>query len=143
MKNLVRDIFTIIRIALIFLATFALSSLLFFRFFYDGKNDELVFLIQLVVVFHLPLTHPAAVGSLCLREPKYKEGIIMSTWIFLSIIVGGLLVFGVVYDRVTKRKANVKDLDTAMKNSSPSNMVYKETFLHEQQNKIHDYNQLH
>lgn len=140
---MVRDIFTIIRIALIFLATFALSSLLFFRFFYDGKNDELVFLIQLVVVFHLPLTHPAAVGSLCLREPKYKEGIIMSTWIFLSIIVGGLLVFGVVYDRVTKRKANVKDLDTAMKNSSPSNMVYKETFLHEQQNKIHDYSQLH
>lgn len=99
--------------------------------------------ISLRFFFHLPLTHPAAVGSLCLREPKYKEGIIMSTWIFLSIIVGGLLVFGVVYDRVTKRKANVKDLDTAMKNSSPSNMVYKETFLHEQQNKIHDYSQLH
>lgn len=51
MKQLLIFVFTILRIAVVFLGIFALSSLLVFRFFYNGENDNIVFLIQLVVVF--------------------------------------------------------------------------------------------
>ncbi|MGG1063949.1 hypothetical protein ABHN04_07360, partial [Brevibacillus parabrevis] len=62
----------------------------------------------------------------------------MPMWVFLLIIFGGILLFGVVYDRITKRKITAKDIQTGIKNSSASNMVYKETFLNEQRNDIHD-----
>jgi len=55
MWNLVKDLFGFLRTTLVFLATFALSSILFFRFFYDGTNDDTVFIVQLLVVFLLNL----------------------------------------------------------------------------------------
>lgn len=55
MWNLVKDLFGFLRTTLVFLATFALSSILFFRFFYDGTNDHAVFIIQLLVVFFFNL----------------------------------------------------------------------------------------
>ncbi|MGG4496961.1 hypothetical protein [Brevibacillus reuszeri] len=51
MKQLLIFVSTIIRIAVVFLGVFSLSNLVVFRHFYDGKNDDLVFGIQLVVVF--------------------------------------------------------------------------------------------
>jgi len=55
MWNLFQDLFGLLRTSLVFLATFALSSILVFRFFYDGTNDDTVFIVQLLVVFLLNL----------------------------------------------------------------------------------------
>ncbi|EST55114.1 hypothetical protein T458_11130 [Brevibacillus panacihumi W25] len=55
MWNLFQDLYGFLRTALVFLATFALSSILVFRFFYDGTNDDAVFIVQLIVVFLLNL----------------------------------------------------------------------------------------
>lgn len=55
MWNLFQDLYGFLRTALVFLATFALSSILVFRFFYDGTNDDTVFIVQLLVVFLLNL----------------------------------------------------------------------------------------
>ncbi|WP_232698230.1 hypothetical protein [Brevibacillus daliensis] len=58
----------------------------------------------------------------------------MTLGIFVLIIVGGFLLFGYLYDRISKKKKTQEELETAIKNSSCSNMVYKETYLNETRN---------
>ncbi|MCC8438711.1 hypothetical protein HP567_029700 (plasmid) [Brevibacillus sp. M2.1A] len=55
----------------------------------------------------------------------------MPMWAFLLIIVGGLIVFGVIYDQINKRKKR-----KTPKNLSSSQMVYTENYLNEVRNDI-------
>lgn len=55
----------------------------------------------------------------------------MPMWAFLLIIVGGLIVFGIIYDQITKRKKR-----KTPKNLSSSQMVYTENYLNEVRNDI-------
>ncbi|WJQ82497.1 hypothetical protein [Brevibacillus brevis] len=50
---------------------------------------------------------------------------------FLLTIVGGLIVFGVIYDQINKRKKR-----KTPKNLSSSQMVYTENYLNEVRNDI-------
>ncbi len=62
----------------------------------------------------------------------------MPMWTFLLIIFGGLLLFGFLYDRITKRKKTSQEIQTSVRNSSSSDIVYKETFLNETRNDINN-----
>ncbi|UFJ40886.1 hypothetical protein LOK74_23345 [Brevibacillus humidisoli] len=53
----------------------------------------------------------------------------MPLWLFALVIFGGLLLFGIAYDVLTKRKRSSEEIQTSIKNASPSEQVYKETFL--------------
>ncbi|MED1948898.1 MULTISPECIES: hypothetical protein [Brevibacillus] len=55
----------------------------------------------------------------------------MPMWAFLLTIVGGLIVFGVIYDQINKRK-----MRKTSKNLSSSQMVYTENYLNEVRNDI-------
>jgi Trk-type K+ transport system membrane component len=55
----------------------------------------------------------------------------MPMWAFLLIIVGGLIVFGIIYDQINKRKKK-----KTPKNLSSSQMVYTENYLNEVRNDI-------
>jgi len=55
MRQLLSFVFTIVRIALIFLLTYAVTSFVFFRHFYNGKNDQLVILINMAAAFLITL----------------------------------------------------------------------------------------
>lgn len=55
----------------------------------------------------------------------------MPMWAFLLTIVGGLFVFGIIYDHINKRKKK-----KIPKNLSSSQMVYTENYLNEVRNDI-------
>ncbi|MFF0829972.1 hypothetical protein ACFYU8_24450 [Brevibacillus sp. NPDC003359] len=55
----------------------------------------------------------------------------MPIWAFLLTIVGGLIVFGIIYDQTNKRKKK-----KTPKNLSSSQMVYTENYLNEVRNDI-------
>ncbi|OUQ89776.1 hypothetical protein B5G50_03545 [Brevibacillus brevis] len=55
----------------------------------------------------------------------------MPMWAFLLTIVGGLVLFGVIYDQINKRKKR-----KTPKNLSSSQMVYTENYLNEVRNDI-------
>ncbi|PSJ89416.1 hypothetical protein C7R93_23275 [Brevibacillus fortis] len=55
----------------------------------------------------------------------------MPIWAFLLTIVGGLIVFGIIYDQINKRKKK-----KTPKNLSSSQMVYTENYLNDVRNDI-------
>lgn len=62
----------------------------------------------------------------------------MPMWAFLLYLFAGFMVFGIVYDLTINKKRRSERLSESVKHEGPANIVYKEQFLDEQRNHIHD-----
>lgn len=58
----------------------------------------------------------------------------MPVWAFLAMVIGGFILFGVLYDRLTQKKRTSRELQITSSVASGSQTVYTETFRNEARN---------
>lgn len=60
---------------------------------------------------------------------------LLSIFLFVAAIFGGLLIFGLLYDVIAKKKNKRFDPNDGIKNAKDSQRLYTEQYLHESRSK--------